>query len=75
MYSDAFEIKKRDGGTAKLFFGGRPSLREIAVCLRSAGMGCNCDLDNWEPEAATGHSQGCRIHTKAQEIKGSLKDV
>ena len=26
---------------------------------------CNCDLDNWEPEAGTGHSWVCRIHKAA----------
>lgn len=25
-------------------------------------MQCTCDLDNWEPEAPTGHSWVCRIH-------------
>jgi hypothetical protein len=28
-------------------------------------MKCNCDLDNWEPERATGHSVVCRIHREA----------
>lgn len=33
-----------------------------ALELRDGGMGCNCDLDNWEPERTTGHSWVCRIH-------------
>lgn len=32
-------------------------------------MGCNCDLDNWEPEITTGHSWVCRIHKQALEEK------
>lgn len=28
-------------------------------------MGCNCDLDNWQPENSTGHSWVCRIHKAA----------
>lgn len=39
--------------------------REIAARLRTNGMGCNCDLDNWEPERDTGHSWVCRIHKAA----------
>ena len=37
-------------------------LKEIAKTLRSNGMQCNCDLDNWEPDRSTGHSHVCRIH-------------
>jgi len=29
-------------------------------------MGCNCDLDNWQPETDTGHSWVCRIHKAAK---------
>jgi len=36
--------------------------REIVKKLRAEGMRCNCDLDNWQPEASTGHSWVCRIH-------------
>lgn len=39
-------------------------LKEIAKELRKE-MGCNCDLDNWEPEPSTGHSWVCRIHKAA----------
>lgn len=28
-------------------------------------VGCNCDLDNWEPTSLTGHSHVCRIHKAA----------
>ncbi len=38
--------------------------REVAIELRKT-MRCNCDLDNWEPEQATGHSYVCRIHKAA----------
>ena len=38
---------------------------EWAKQLRTDGMRCNCDLDNWEPEKVTGHSWVCRIHTAA----------
>lgn len=38
---------------------------EIARELRASGMGCNCDLDRWEPERSTGHSRVCRIHKAA----------
>lgn len=31
-------------------------------------MGCNCDLDNWEPAKDTGHSSVCRINKKARDI-------
>ncbi|MBK9497153.1 MAG: hypothetical protein IPO08_22090 [Xanthomonadales bacterium] len=41
--------------------------REIAAELYASGMGCNCDLDNWEPERSTGHSHVCRIHKAAVE--------
>lgn len=40
-------------------------LKEIARKLKAEGMRCNCDLDNWEPEAATAHSRVCRIHKAA----------
>ena len=39
-------------------------LRPVAAELRKT-MGCNCDLDNWEPERSTGHSWVCRIHKAA----------
>lgn len=34
--------------------------RELAQTLS-----CNCDLDNWEPERNTRHSEVCRIHIRA----------
>lgn len=50
----------------------RERTRAIAREL-SATMGCNCDLDNWEPERSTGHSWVCRIHketiAKAREAQ------
>lgn len=39
-------------------------LRQRVAELKQA-MRCNCDLDNWEPEANTGHSWVCRIHKAA----------
>jgi len=38
--------------------------KQIAKDLEKT-MRCNCDLDNWAPEAATGHSHVCRIHKQA----------
>jgi len=43
--------------------------RAEAKALRKQGMGCNCDLDNWQPEPSTGHSHVCRIHKRVQAIK------
>lgn len=40
------------------------NLREKAAELAKTTQ-CNCDLDNWEPEASTGHSHVCRIHRAA----------
>ena len=36
-------------------------MREHAKKLREV-IGCNCDLDNWQPERVTGHSCVCRVH-------------
>lgn len=48
--------------------------REVAQFLRGVrGMGCNCDLDNWEPETSTGHSHVCRIHAAAIAADAVLK--
>ena len=44
----------------------KKTLREHARDLRDEGMGCNCDLDNWEPERDSGHSWVCRIHKAAK---------
>ena len=44
-------------------------LRQIVKDLKSSGMQCNCDLDNWQPEQSTGHSHVCRIHKAAIEAK------
>lgn len=41
-----------------------PDYRAIAAELAKS-MGCNCDLDNWEPDRRTGHSWVCRIHKAA----------
>lgn len=41
-------------------------LREIVAEIKSEGIRCNCDLDNWEPERDTGHSWVCRIHREAK---------
>jgi hypothetical protein len=49
-------------------------LREIANRLKSDGMRCNCDLDNWEPEQTTGHSWVCRIHKAAMKHKYKYQD-
>lgn len=42
------------------------SLLDIVKKLKSQGMQCNCDLDNWSPERDTGHSWVCRIHKAAK---------
>lgn len=45
----------------------KKSVHQIAQELKDSGMGCNCDLDNWEPERESGHSWVCRIHKAAIE--------
>lgn len=40
------------------------TLKEIIEGLERE-LGCNCDLDKWEPERNTGHSFVCRIHKQA----------
>jgi hypothetical protein len=47
--------------------------RQIAAHLRKFHLGCNCDLDNWEPEQSTGHSWVCRIHKAALAASDQLK--
>lgn len=49
--------------------------KEIARTLKDQGMKCNCDLDNWEPEASTGHSWVCRIHKAARERDRNLQKM
>ena len=44
-------------------------LKVIAEELQSGGMKCNWDLDNWEPEIATGHTHVCRIRKRAFTMK------
>lgn len=39
-------------------------MKQIVKELKDT-MQCNCDLDNWQPEQATGHSWVCRIHKAA----------
>lgn len=51
------------------------TLSEIVSKLKTDGMRCNCDLDNWEPEKSTGHSHVCRIHKEAYRIKYRPYDV
>ena len=50
-------------------------LRVIAKELKEGGMGCNCDLDTWEPERSTGHSHVCRIHKRAMAMKFRPSDI
>jgi len=38
---------------------------DIAKQVKSDGMKCKCDLDNWEPERLTRHSLGFRIQKQA----------
>ncbi|MCK5563719.1 MAG: hypothetical protein KAJ07_00595 [Planctomycetes bacterium] len=45
----------------------KKELKEIVEEL-SKELGCNCDLDTWEPEPDTGHSHVCRIHKQAKEL-------
>ena len=49
--------------------------RQIAANLKASGMRCNCDLDNWEPEQSTGHSQVCRIHAMTMTAKHRPYDL
>ena len=67
-----FEFLNKSGQVVALLFDETATIREIAGGVRSKGMGCNCDLDNWEPQQSTGHSWVCRIHKKAVEIKNAL---
>ena len=46
--------------------------QELAVIIRK-NMQCNCDLDNWQPNISTGHSDVCRIH-KATMLKVKEND-
>lgn len=51
-----------------------PTPVEIAKELEGI-MQCNCDLDNWQPEASTHHSCVCRIHKAAlKRHKGETHD-
>lgn len=43
----------------------KANLKEIVASLEKE-LGCNCDLDNWEPERDIGHSHVCRIHQRAK---------
>jgi hypothetical protein len=45
----------------------KETLKEIVEKIISEGVRCNCDLDNWEPTKATGHSCVCRINRMAKE--------
>ena len=45
----------------------KKTIREHVADLVAGGMRCNCDLDNWEPNRSTGHSDVCRIHKAAHE--------
>lgn len=40
-------------------------LRQIATDLEKK-MKCFCDLDNWQPNTSTGHSDVCPIHRQAK---------
>ena len=42
-------------------------IKEIVKDLENT-MGCNCDLDRWQPEKNTGHSWVCRIHKEAKRL-------
>lgn len=44
------------------------TLKEIVAELRGNGMGCNCDLDNWQPNTDSGHSWVCRLDEEARRI-------
>ena len=49
----------------ELGFDGSLSLKDLAD-KAAAIYGCNCDLDNWEPNQDTGHSNVCRIDATAR---------
>ncbi len=55
--------------------GNERDLRTIARELKEKGMRCNCDLDAWEPERTTGHTQECRIHRRAIIMKYQSYDL
>ena len=38
----------------------------------SKTMRCFCDLDNWEPEHATGHSWVCQIHDETNKVANAM---
>ncbi len=56
------KIELTDGSPIEEY---RKRVRAAAERLAKEGMGCNCELDNWQPEISTGHSHVCRIHTAA----------
>lgn len=64
--ADQAEKKRRDREDAAKAQANKrcQELHQNAAELRKV-MGCNCDLDNWEPEVNTGHSWVCRIHKVA----------
>ena len=48
---------------------------KVIVTELEKKLQCNCDLDAWQPEHATGHSRVCRIHKTAMEkyMRGSRR--
>ncbi len=60
-------------GTLKLKGVGMKTLREFVNDCKKE-MQCNCDLDNWQPEADTGHSWVCRIHKGAKHRFSQQKE-
>lgn len=42
----------------------KPDMAQIVAEIKLTTR-CNCDLDKWEPDPATGHSFVCRIHKQA----------
>ena len=53
----------------------KPKLKEIVKEVEGK-LQCNCDLDSWQPELDTGHSQVCQIHMVAKErfLRGGLDE-
>ncbi len=43
------------------------ALMTLIVRKLERKLQCNCDLDKWEPNPATGHSLVCCIHITAGE--------
>jgi len=68
------EFQQRVNAAAEKVRAGLPAVTEdidaatIAHRLQQALGFCNCDLDNWIPTRATGHSTVCALHRLALDM-------